>query len=130
MKARILAAVLLLAVAAQAAEPAASTRKFWNKKQVFGLVLNVGLRSLDAGITCHNLMAGGREFVYPTQSCGGVVAFSMGAVGGELATAFVLHHFHRDRLETINPYAWAAPAAAGAAYSFANSRDYKTGGVK
>ena len=104
--------------------PCTAQERFWDKKQAIGFTASVAVRGADAGQTCYHLGEGWHENWGPTQSCAGIVVWTMAGQAGQLIAQYVLFRLHHKRhttLERLLPLS-AGFSAAGVAYSFHNER--------
>jgi len=81
---------------AKAIRPAHS---FYSRPAKIELATWGAVGGFDFAQTCHNIKTGGREDWTPTQSCGGLAALSVAAVGAEELIRYALHRHGHHRLE-------------------------------
>lgn len=96
--------------------------KFFDRQQLLALYVHSGVRLADTIKTCREFTHGGVEDWIPAQSCGGVAAWQIGAVGLTLGVGWLLHKRGLHRLERITPWVGASASAAGLTKSVFNIR--------
>ena len=88
-------------------------RQLWTAIAVHGAV-----RVVDDVHTCQNLAGGGREYIFPTQSCGGVVAINSLVYASTVFASYELaKHGHR-KLAVALQYIGAASDSAFILFPF------------
>jgi hypothetical protein len=127
MKHTTLAALLLLATVALASDslpdaPGAvghpeSRQTVWTRPLLASVALHGAVRVGDDINTCRGLAQGAREAIYPTQSCGGVVAWNAATFGAFTFASYELaKHGHRKWALALQ-YIGAGSNAVGIATS-------------
>ena len=110
---KTVALVLLLATFSHAQDT-----PFWTRQQIIAQSANFALRAADTALTCRDLSRGWIEAWEPTQTCRGVVLWTMAGVPASIGLSYALHRTHHDRIARWVPYIFASGSAAGITYSF------------
>jgi hypothetical protein len=97
--------------------PKPPVHRFFDRPNLIGLAVHTAIRSADAAQTCAFMGHGVKEEWLPMKSCPAIAAYSLSMVPAQLATSYLLHRKGYHRLERWTPYLWAAPSAAGIAFS-------------
>lgn len=93
------------------------THRFFDRENLIGMAVHAAVRTADAVQTCTMLGRGAREAWLPMKGCAGITAYSLAMVPAQIGNAYLLHRTGHHKLERWMPYVWAAPSAAGIAYS-------------
>jgi hypothetical protein len=110
-------AILIIALAGFASPQ--ETHKFWDTQQIIGQSLNAGIHVADAVVTCqHSGQLGFHELTAPSQTCGGIAAWTMLAVPASIGTSALLHRTGHHRLERYAPYIYAGAGGFGFGFTF------------
>ena len=88
--------------------PAETHQRLFTRENLVAFSLNVGIRSVDVYITCHNLGSGGHEFVNQTQSCAGNAAMILSVVPLQMVCVKLAQPNHRKIAAFCR---WGAPVS-------------------
>jgi hypothetical protein len=98
--------------------PAPEPHRFWDRRNWLGLAVHGAARAVDVHSSCRAFKRGREEMRLPVDGCGGVAAWSAGAVGVELGLRWWLHKKGKHGWERWLPYLFAAPAAVEAGFNY------------